>query len=92
MKKLGYNLTLFWLPAKLSFSLLRSAIKCYRGSRSSHHRGHMLLNRLCHRSFLLSRQKRLMSCLFALMFVYVVIYRVFGTLLNEYNFLIGLSI
>ena len=28
-----YSLTLFWLGAKLSFSLLRSAIMCLRGSR-----------------------------------------------------------
>ena len=34
-----YSLTIFWLHAKLSFSLLRSAIMCLRGSRSSYHRG-----------------------------------------------------
>ena len=34
-----YSLTLFWHRAKLSFSLLRSAIMCLRGSRSSYHRG-----------------------------------------------------
>ncbi|KAL5493181.1 hypothetical protein EMCRGX_G014319 [Ephydatia muelleri] len=34
-----YNLTLFWLRAKLSFSLLRSAIMCLHGSRSSYHQG-----------------------------------------------------
>ena len=33
-----YSLTLFWLCAKLSFSLLRSAIMCLRGSRWSYHR------------------------------------------------------
>ena len=32
-----YSLTLFWLCAKSSFSLLRSAIMCLRGSRSSYH-------------------------------------------------------
>jgi len=30
--------TLYWLKCKLSFSLLRSAITCLRGSRSSYHR------------------------------------------------------
>ena len=33
-----YSLTLFWLRAKLSVSLLCSAIMCLRGSRSSYHR------------------------------------------------------
>ena len=33
-----YSSTLFWLRCKLSFSLLRSAIMCIRGSRSSYHR------------------------------------------------------
>ena len=32
-----YSRTLFWLRCKLSFSLLRSAIMCIRGSRSSYH-------------------------------------------------------
>ena len=32
-----YNRTLFWIRCKLSFSLLRSAIMCIRGSRSSYH-------------------------------------------------------
>ena len=34
-----YSLTLFWLCAKLSFSLLHSAIMCLCGSRSSCHQG-----------------------------------------------------
>ena len=34
-----YSLTLFWLCAKLSFSLLRSEIMCLCGSRSPYHRG-----------------------------------------------------
>ena len=33
-----YSSTLFWLRCKLCFSLLRSAIMCIRGSRSSYHR------------------------------------------------------
>ena len=33
-----YSKTLFWLRCKVSFSLLRSAIMCLRGSRSSYHR------------------------------------------------------
>ena len=33
-----YSTTLYWLRARLSFSLLRSAIQCIRGARSS--RGH----------------------------------------------------
>ena len=33
-----YSSTLFWLRCKLSFSLLRSAIMCIRGSRSFYHR------------------------------------------------------
>ena len=33
-----YSTTLFWLRCRLSFSLLRSAIRCIRGARSS--RGH----------------------------------------------------
>ena len=33
----SYSLTLYWLRCKLSFSLLRSAITCLRGSRSSKH-------------------------------------------------------
>ena len=33
-----YSKTLYWLRCKLSFSLLRSAITCLRGSRSSYHR------------------------------------------------------
>ena len=33
------QLALYWLCAKLSFSLLCSAIMCFRGSRSSYHRG-----------------------------------------------------
>ena len=33
-----YSSTLFWLRCKVSFSLLRSAIMCIRGSRSSYHR------------------------------------------------------
>ena len=33
-----YSMTLYWLRCKLSFSLLRSAITCLRGSRSSYHR------------------------------------------------------
>ena len=32
-----YSRTLFWIRCKLSFSLLRSAIMCIRGSRSSYH-------------------------------------------------------
>ena len=32
-----YSWTLFWLRCKLSFSLLRSAIMCLRGARSSFH-------------------------------------------------------
>ena len=32
-----YSRTLFWVRCKLSFSLLRSAIMCIRGSRSSYH-------------------------------------------------------
>ena len=32
-----YSRTLFWLRCKLSFSLLRSAIMCIQGSRSSYH-------------------------------------------------------
>ena len=32
-----YSQTLFWLRCKLSFSLLRSAIMCLRGARSSFH-------------------------------------------------------
>ena len=43
-----YSLTLFWLRAKLSFSLLRSAIMCLCGSRSSYHRGTCSPTRLCH--------------------------------------------
>ena len=34
----SYNNTLYWLRCSLSFSLLRSAIQCIRGARSS--RGH----------------------------------------------------
>ena len=37
-KEQPYSLTLFWLRCRLSFSLLRSAIVCLRGSRSSYHR------------------------------------------------------
>ena len=33
-----YSSTQFWLRCKLSFSLLRSAVMCIRGSRSSYHR------------------------------------------------------
>ena len=33
----SYSMTLYWLRCKLSFSLLRSAITCLRGSRSSYH-------------------------------------------------------
>ena len=33
-----YSSILFWLRCKLSFSLLRSAIMCVRGSGSSYHR------------------------------------------------------
>jgi hypothetical protein len=32
-----YSNTINWLRCRLSFSLLRSAIMCLRGSRSSHH-------------------------------------------------------
>ena len=32
-----YSRTLFWIRCKLGFSLLRSAIMCLRGSRSSYH-------------------------------------------------------
>ena len=35
-----YSKTLYWLRCKLTFSLLRSAITCLRGSRSSYHRFH----------------------------------------------------
>ena len=35
--KKGYSKTMNWLRCKLSFSLLRSAIMCLRGSRSSLH-------------------------------------------------------
>ena len=31
-----YNMTLYWMRSRLSFSLLRSAITCLRGSRSSY--------------------------------------------------------
>ena len=34
----SYSMTLHWLRCKLSFSLLRAAITCLRGSRSSYHR------------------------------------------------------
>ena len=34
----SYNMTLYWLRCRLSFSLLRSAVTCLRGSRSSYHR------------------------------------------------------
>ena len=33
-----YSQTLFWIRCKLSYSLLRSAVMCLRGSRSTHHR------------------------------------------------------
>ena len=33
----SYSMTLHWLRCKLSFSLLRAAITCLRGSRSSYH-------------------------------------------------------
>ena len=33
-----YSMTLYWLKCKLSFSLLRSAITCLKGSRLSYHR------------------------------------------------------
>ena len=33
-----YSLVLNWIRCRLSFSLLRSAILCLRGARSSHHR------------------------------------------------------
>ena len=36
-KEQPYSLTLFWLRCRLSFSLLRSAIVCLQGSRSSYH-------------------------------------------------------
>ena len=39
-----FSLSLFWLRAKLGFSLIRSAIMCLRGSRSSYHRGESLLD------------------------------------------------
>ena len=35
-----YSKTLFWLRCKLSFSLLRSAVMCFRDSRSSYTIGH----------------------------------------------------
>ena len=34
----SYGTALYWLRCRLSFSLLRSAITCLRGSRSSFHR------------------------------------------------------
>ena len=37
-KEQPYSLTWLWLRCRLSFSLLRSAIVCLRGSRSSYHR------------------------------------------------------
>ena len=51
-----YNTTLFWLRCKLNFSLLRSAIMCIRGSRSSYHaqtKKHVLRG---HRPFLFRKQ------------------------------------
>ena len=33
----SYSMTLYWLRCRLSFSLLRSAVTCLRGSRSSYH-------------------------------------------------------
>ena len=39
-----YSSTLFWLRCKLSFSLLRSAVMCIRGSRSSYHRPTNMFN------------------------------------------------
>ena len=33
-----YSTTLAWMRCKLSFSLIRSAVMCIRGSRSSYHR------------------------------------------------------
>ena len=34
----SYSQVLHWIRIKLCFSLLRSAVMCLRGSRSSHHR------------------------------------------------------
>jgi len=44
-KNKPYSKTIHWLRCRLSFSLLRSAIMCLRGSRSSlHHPAHFLAN------------------------------------------------
>ena len=45
-----YSTTLFWLRCKLSFSLLRSAIMCLRGTRSVH-------SHSCHHSIALACAK-----------------------------------
>ena len=34
----SYSQMLFWIRCNLSYTLLRSAVMCIRGSRSSHHR------------------------------------------------------
>ena len=37
----SYSLTMQWIRCRISFSLLRSAIMCLRGSRSSRHHHHI---------------------------------------------------
>ena len=58
-----YRSTLFRLSCKLSFSLLRSAIMCIRGSRSSYHRPTIMCIRgsrsSYHRPNFMSRPKQL---------------------------------
>ena len=41
-----YCQTLFWIRCKLSYSFLRSAVMCLRGSRSTHHRCNIQLQDL----------------------------------------------
>ena len=57
-----YSTTLFWLQCKLSFSLLRSAIMCLRGTRSfhSHSQHHSIIALAC-----VQRQSSLNNLLFA---------------------------
>ena len=57
-----YSTTLFWLRCKLSFSLLRSAIMCLRGTRSfhSHSQHHSIIALAC-----VQRQSSLNNLLFA---------------------------